>query len=351
MVAAAVASVSFWKRVIRVMGGNKIMIVPAAGVEDDNPVGAAARTRWDTCRVTEPVASSPLGAPQNAPLGFIRLRDRFDDAIGEFLRARRGEIEWSEPDATSLIDEIDRLIRAGGKRLRPAFCYWGHRAVGGADDEPIIRASAALELLHTMALVHDDLMDGSQDRRGVQASRFWLAEEAGRMGLQVEPDSYGWSAAMLVGDLATVLADQLFLEAGFPPAATIRALERYHRMRCDMAVGQYLDIAGLATEKRAARRAAVLKGGTYTVEGPLLIGAALGGGAIQAVSLLSHYGAPLGEAFQLRDDIEDREGDHGATAETVNALVDRAVEALDPSVLDAEAVGALIDMAELVAMR
>ena len=312
--------------------------------------------------IVSPAVSSPGSAPGSSPgsppvsspgspPAFIRLRDRFDDAIRVFLRARRGEIEWSEPDATVLIDEIDRLMLAGGKRLRPAFCYWGYRAVGGADDERIISAAAALELLHTMALVHDDLMDGSEDRRGVQASRFWLAAESSRRGLQVDPDTYGWSAAMLVGDLATVLADRLFLEAGFPPAATLRALERYHQVRSDMAVGQYLDIAGLATEERAARRAASLKGGSYTVEGPLLIGAALAGGAIQAASLLSAYGAPLGEAFQLRDDIEDQEGAHGATAETVNGLVDRAVEALDPAELDAKAVEALTELAELVAMR
>ena len=66
----------------------------------------------------------------SAPPRFIELRDRFDEAIGDFLRARRGEIEWSEPEATLLIDEIERLIQAGGKRLRPAFCYWGHRAAG-----------------------------------------------------------------------------------------------------------------------------------------------------------------------------------------------------------------------------
>ena len=287
----------------------------------------------------------------SAPPRFIELRARFDGAIRDFLRDRRGEIEWSEPEAAVLIDEIERLIQAGGKRLRPAFCYWGHRAAGGADDERIVRAAAALELLHTMALVHDDLMDGSKDRRGVKASRFWLAEEAGRRGLPVDPEGYGLSAAMLVGDLATVMADRLFLEAGFPPAATLRALERYHQVRTDMAVGQYLDIAGLAAGASAARRAAVLNGGTYTVEGPLLIGAALAGGAIQAASLLSRYGAPLGEAFQLRDDIEDGEGAHGATTETVNALVDRAVEALDISDLEAEAVGALTELAEMVAMR
>jgi geranylgeranyl diphosphate synthase, type I len=202
-----------------------------------------------------------------------------------------------------------------------------------------------------MALVHDDLMDGSKDRRGVQASRLALAAEALQRDLPVDPEAFGWSAATLVGDLAAVLADRMFLQSGFPANDIVRALHRYHWMRTEMAVGQYLDIAGLALEPASARRAAALKGGSYTVEGPLLVGASLAGGGMQVLASLSRYGAALGEAFQLRDDLDDGEGHHGATWESVLRGAEEAVAALQGQSLDSEAVGTLTLMAELIATR
>src|SRR5439155_14628007 len=145
---------------------------------------------------------------------FLELRDRFDDELRDFLRARRQEAEWTDPRATILVDEVMRLVEAGGKRLRPAFCYWGWRAAGGLDDDRIVKAAAALELLHTFALIHDDLMDDAAERRGVPATRPFLHELAHTRGLALDPAAFGFSAAILVGDLAAVLADQLFLESG-----------------------------------------------------------------------------------------------------------------------------------------
>jgi geranylgeranyl diphosphate synthase type I len=280
---------------------------------------------------------------------FGAIRERIEAAVSAFVGSCRLEMQSSEPQAALMIDEIVRLIEAGGKRIRPAFCYWGYRAAGGADDQRIIVAAGALELLHTMALVHDDLMDGSKDRRGVEASRLALAAEATKRDLPVDPETFGWSAATLVGDLAAVLADRMFLEAGFDAAATVRAQQRYHWMRTEMAVGQYLDIAGLALEPAAARRSAALKGGSYTVEGPLLVGASLAGGDMRQLAALSRYGAALGEAFQLSDDLHDGEGHHGATWDSVRRGAEEAVAALQRQPLDPEAVEALALMAELIA--
>ena len=173
-------------------------------------------------------------------------------------------------------DPADR--RAGGKRIRPAFCYWGYRAAGGADGEPIVRAAAALELLHTMALIHDDLMDGSPSgaaaRHRAPAGRSRRARE----GSPATPSAFGESGALLAGDLAAVLADRLMLDVRLPAASAGRARSgRYHQMRTDMALGQFLDLAPSRRSEPSARIAA-LKGGSYTVEGPLLVGAALAGG-------------------------------------------------------------------------
>ncbi len=283
---------------------------------------------------------------------LLTVVDRVDEALGTFLEVRRQKIAWRDPQAALLIDEIQRLVRSGGKRLRPAFCYWGFRAAGGADGDPIVRAAAALELLHTMALVHDDLIDGTPVRRGVATTMPRLSDEARERGLGGgDPEAFAGSGAILVGDLAAVLADRLLLESGFPAPALVRGLAPYHEMRTDMAVGQFLDLAVTPVDPSAARRIATMKGGSYTVEGPLLVGSALAGGTPLVETRLRRFGAPLGEAFQLRDDLLDGDGQHGATADDVNALVAAAVAALDREVLDPAAVDALRAMAELLRLR
>jgi len=273
------------------------------------------------------------------------LRDRIDDVLRTFLKTRRQELEWIDANATGPIVEVIKLFEAGGKRLRPAFCYWGYRAAGGADGEPIVRAAAALELLHTMALIHDDVMDGAAMRRGRPSALARQTKAAARRD-DPRPRRAGTAVAILAGDLAAVLADQLLLEAGFPPERLAAALEHYHRMRIEMAAGAYLAITGADTD---ARRLAFLKGGSYTVEGPLVIGAVLAGASVQAVARLERYGEPLGEAFQLLDDFRD--GDASASASGIDArkLIAEAKDALDPDVLDRDAVAALGSLADLVA--
>ncbi|MGZ5327971.1 MAG: polyprenyl synthetase family protein [Actinomycetota bacterium] len=279
------------------------------------------------------------------------LRDRVDAVLDGFLAAAADELQDVEPATAPLVAEIRRLLAAGGKRLRPACCYWGFRATGGRDGTPIVRASAALELLHTMALVHDDLMDEAATRRGVSSVHVHLEDGLASIADPVARRRAAVSGAIIAGDLAAVLADRLFLEAGFDPSATVDALGRYHRMRTVMAAGQFLDVAGVAVrDEGAARKAAALKGGEYSVSGPLEIGAALAGATEAQRAALARFGRPLGEAFQLRDDLLDAEGAHGATPALVNALVDEARDALDPAVLDPEAVAALRALADRMVM-
>jgi geranylgeranyl diphosphate synthase type I len=285
------------------------------------------------------------------------VSERVDRVLREWLDRCADDLGRIDEHAPLLVHELERLVTAGGKRLRPAFCIWGYRAVvvpggTGDDEEPIVRSAAAIELLHTMALVHDDLMDAATHRRGVAASAPHLAHRARQLSLPADPDRFGHAAALLVGDLAAVLADRLFLTSGFEADAIVRALAPYHQMRLEMAAGQLLDVAELASEPDAARRAARLKGGSYTVVGPLQVGAALAGDRADAREALRAYGEPLGEAFQLRDDLHDRDGAHGATRETVNDLVVASRRALGEAgaSLDADAVASLDALAALVAM-
>jgi geranylgeranyl diphosphate synthase type I len=282
------------------------------------------------------------------------LRSRVDAVLTTFLDERLRAVDRLDPAARPPILEIGRLLSAGGKRIRPAFCYWGFRAAGGEDrgdrDGPIVRAAAALELLHTMALIHDDLIDGAKERRGVPSTAAWFAERAEELEAKGGPTAFGQTMAVLVGDLAAVLADHLLLESGFSSDALGSALAVYHPMREDMAIGQYLALTGDATVRsNRTRHVAALKGGGYTVEGPLRIGAALAGGTDAVGECLSRFGRPLGEAFQLRDDLTDGDAAPCVTVETVNGRVAAAKAALDPDVLVADAVAVLRRLADEVA--
>jgi geranylgeranyl diphosphate synthase type I len=253
----------------------------------------------------EPVTATP------PCLQAVRLP--VDEELRTFLERRRAEVAGADPDAAPLVEELIRLVAAGGKRIRPAMCYWGYRAAGGEDEPRIIRAAAALELLHTFAIVHDDVMDRSPVRRGVAATHARLAEEHRRRAVDGDSAHFGVSIAILAGDLAAVYADRMFLESGFPPDRLIEPKRRYDAMRVDMAAGQFLELTGGPdVEEPLARRISSLKTGSYTIRGPLLIGAALAGGSPELDERLSSYAAPLGEAFQVRDDVTDvleHEGD------------------------------------------
>ncbi len=277
-----------------------------------------------------------------APPALDSVRRRVDEVLASFLLDRRESMARMAPEAAQMVDELRRLVEAGGKRIRPAFCYWGYRAAGGDDGEPIVRAAAALELFHTFALIHDDVMDESETRRG-QPSTY--ARFAGARTGEPGALRFGRSVAVLVGDLAAVLADEALIGSGFPTERLLVALRRYALMREEVAAGQFLDVRGpMATA--SADRIASLKTGAYTVEGPLHIGALLAGGSPELLAALSRFARPLGLAFQLRDDLFDQgeAGVAGSTPAEVNHLIDEARSALDdPAILKeaAEALGSL----------
>ena len=229
------------------------------------------------------------------------VRSRTDDVLERFLSEERDEIEAAHPGFVPLLDEVIRLVRSGGKRLRPAFCFWGYRAAGGEDNDAILRVGAGLELFHTFALIHDDVMDRGETRRGEPTVHVRMAKERGG----ADAEQFAISAAILAGDLASVLGDHLFTTSGFPPELLLRAFRRYNHMRIEVAVGQFLDISGAGREvgEDEARRISLLKSGSYTVQGPLAVGSILGGGDPELLHALEAYGEPLGEAFQLRDDL------------------------------------------------
>lgn len=250
------------------------------------------------------------------PPACADLARRVDRELDRFLAAQAEVMSALDPDVAPLFEELRRVIGSGGKRLRPVFCCLGHLAAGAEVGGEAIRAASALELLHTFAIVHDDVMDRSPSRRGSPASWVHLAEVHRRAGLVGRPEAYGLAAAILAGDMALVLADRALLDAGFPEERLTPALRRYDRMRVEVVAGQYHDVLaahrGLADEAEA-RRIAVLKSGGYTVEAPVQIGAILGGASEALLASLGRYGVALGEAFQLRDDVLGVFGDPEVT--------------------------------------
>ena len=265
------------------------------------------------------------------------LRSRVDGLLERFLADERAQIEAEHPGFVPLLDEVVRLVRAGGKRLRPAFCFWGFKAAGGADEEAILRVGAGLELFHTFALIHDDVMDRGVSRRGEPTVHVRMSKERAGQGAP-DAEQFGVSAAILAGDLASVLGDHLFTTSGFSPELLLRAFRRYNHMRIEVAVGQFLDIsgAGRVVDEGDARRISLLKSGSYTVSGPLAIGATLGGADGETLGVLAAYGEPLGEAFQLRDDLAGAPaGDlDEAKPTTLLAAARRLAEPADRAFLD-----------------
>ncbi|MDP1792636.1 MAG: polyprenyl synthetase family protein [Acidimicrobiales bacterium] len=249
-----------------------------------------------------------------APTSLGEIAKRVDARIDELLSAETQR--WSEVDPA--MHEPLRVLRefvlAGGKRLRPAFCFWAYVGAGGdAADDAVIDAGAALELLHTFALVHDDIMDNSHRRRGLDTVHRHFEAVHAEFGWRGEQRRFGEGAAILIGDLAFVYADQLL--RGAPQSA----LDIYTELRLEVNVGQYLDLVGTVRGDASvgfARKICAYKSGKYTVERPLHLGAALAG-RLDLQDALSAYGDPLGEAFQLRDDLLGTFGDAGVTGKPV----------------------------------
>ena len=251
----------------------------------------------------------------SAPAFLEDVAKRVDERIEDLLVAETARWQAVDVDLVAPLGALHDLVMAGGKRLRPAFCQCAYVGAGGnAEDPLVVDAGAALELLHTFALVHDDIMDGSARRRGLPTIHRLFEDAHGVDRWRGEARRFGEGVAILVGDLAFVYADLLMADA---PAA---AVEVFTELRLEVNIGQYLDLVGTARGDVGldqARRIARYKSGKYTIERPLHLGAAMAGRLDELRAPLSAYGEPLGEAFQLRDDLLGVFGDTALTGKPV----------------------------------
>jgi geranylgeranyl diphosphate synthase, type I len=244
------------------------------------------------------------------------FRKRVGTRLTEFVTDQASRLEELGPHLTSLLAGANDAVR-GGKRLRAVFCYWGWRAGGGdADDDRIVTAAASIEMLHASALAHDDVMDDSDTRRGRPSAHRQLQQMHDTGRWQGDATHFGRSAATLLGDLLLSWSDEMLRTCGLPDDQVLRGLRFFDAMRTEVVAGQYLDLVAQSqgqTSVPQAMRVVRFKAAKYTVERPLHLGSALAGAGPEVVTALTSYGLPLGEAFQLRDDVLGVFGDPGVT--------------------------------------
>jgi geranylgeranyl diphosphate synthase type I len=272
------------------------------------------------------------------------LRARVDQALSDFLARQRTLLSAVDAVATvPVADAVAEFVLGGGKRLRPAFAYWGYRGAGGADSDELVATVSALELVQASALIHDDVMDGSDTRRGEPAVHRRFAGHHRSQRWHGDPDGFGTAAAILLGDLCLVWSDELLHTGGLPPDTLARGRPVFDQMRTEVTIGQYLDVLTQATGDTTVEQAvkvARLKSAKYTVERPLQLGAAFAGAPPALIAAYTGYGLPLGEAFQLRDDVLGLFGDPAVTGKPAGDdlregkrtyLVAAAMEAAGPA--------------------
>lgn len=253
------------------------------------------------------------------------FREAVAEAIGEFLEQKSGQLATIGPEL-SVMTDLARQFTHGGKRMRPAFCCWGYIAASGlpTSPEPLIRAASSLDLLHVSALVHDDVMDGSDVRRGLPAAHRQLQALHSERAWRGRDETYGVAGAILLGDLLLVWSEEMFTSAGLSADSVARAMPYLNAVRTEVACGQFLDATAaaqpLAQPARArdwaideAYRVVEYKTAKYTVQRPLQMGAAIAGAHDDLLVSLAEYGSAVGRAFQFRDDLLGVFGDAAVT--------------------------------------
>jgi geranylgeranyl diphosphate synthase type I len=248
------------------------------------------------------------------PVDVGEVRRQVDDRLGRFFDEETERWAPVHPELAEMVETVRRFVEGGGKRLRASFCCLGWWAALPletlADIGPAVDVAAAVEMLHAFALIHDDVMDGSDLRRGRPSIHRQLESVHAAAGWRGEGRRFGEGMAVLLGDAALSWADCLL--------APHRALvgEVWDELRVELTMGQYLDVVGAAqgaTDGVAAGLVAALKSGRYSVMRPLQLGAALAGRLGELAEPYAGFGGPVGEAFQLRDDLLGVFGDPGVT--------------------------------------
>lgn len=240
--------------------------------------------------------------------GLTKFARKIDIFLFDYLKLKEAELAEIDPASSTVLSPIARLLQRGGKRVRPYLCVLGYEAAGGLETEAILRAAASLELFHTFAILHDDVIDASSIRRGAPSAHAAISDGGS--------DLQGLAAAILAGDLAFSLSDELLWTSGFPAEELAAASARVARMRLETAAGQAMEVAFHPSgrsipEPWFATKVSLMKTASYSTTGPLVIGATLARADDQFLRLLEEAGNAIGEALQLADDLDELEREGG----------------------------------------
>lgn len=246
----------------------------------------------------------------------------FEKRLEELLRFEGAKAMKIDPQYAIFIKILEEFTMRGGKRIRPAFMYFSFLACGGSEKAEIMKAARSVELLQTFLLMHDDLVDRSDLRRGQPTTHRMFEKEFERLDLSGDREHFGQSTAMICGDIAHMLAYDSLMETNFPFERRERARKLFDRIMFDTAYGWYREM--LNTMKNNVIEDEVLRAmeyvsARYTIAGPVGLGAVLAGGSEKNLKILTKYGLKLGVAFQIQDDILGMFGDEKEVGKPVNS--------------------------------
>ena len=240
--------------------------------------------------------------------------------LRDYLAQRRAESAYIGEDYDGLIAALEEFVLRGGKRMRPAFAYWGYRAVTASPDDPVpdemLRLFAALEMLHACALVHDDVIDDSATRRGLPTAHVHFTGLHRDRNWHGSAEQFGRSAAILLGDLSLVWADDIVATTDLSEGGRRRVQRVWSDIRTEVLGGQYLDIVAESRGEHSiatAMNVNTYKTASYTVSRPLQLGVAAAADRPDVQAIFYQLGTDLGVAFQLRDDVLGVFGDPAVT--------------------------------------
>jgi len=242
----------------------------------------------------------------DAKIELKKYKKAVDQKIEQYFTKKLEEMRDVGPSAKDAVKSIRDLVLAGGKRVRASFMYWGYKAAGGKDFEKIKEASMSIELTHIFLLIHDDIIDRDDFRHGVQTIHKKYEHLGKRFYKKTDPKHFGDSMAIVAGDMAAALGNDIIFNSRFTPEKKQKALLKLQEIVLNTVSGEILDVILEAKGKAAEKEILEVhrnKTAKYTVEGPLHLGALLAGADEKIVKVLTEYAVPVGIAFQIQDDI------------------------------------------------
>ena len=250
------------------------------------------------------------------------FKTEFEKGLGELVHAEGVKAMKIDPQYAIFIKILEEFTMRGGKRIRPAFMYFSYLACGGEDKVEIMKAARSVELLQTFLLMHDDLADRSDLRRGRPTTHRMFEKEFEKLGLLGNKEHFGQSTAMICGDIAHMLAYSSLMETNFPFDRREKARKLFDRIMFDTAYGWYREMLNTMKDgvvENEVLRAMEYVSARYTIAGPVGLGAILSGTNKKNLKILTEYGLKLGIAFQIQDDILGMFGDEKEVGKPVNS--------------------------------